>query len=120
MVMLLAVGSSWSAQRSILTRTDDLEATGVSVDYVREAGGALIGFDEGVRNDRSYYYLRYRLHPVALVRFDISSPDAVIPAAYSCLYGFPNKPPRGGEWRIVADEIPLRRVLWQRVGTDRC
>jgi hypothetical protein len=120
MVVLLAVGSSWSAQRSILTRTDDLEATGVSVDYVREARGALIGFDEGVRNDRSYYYLRYRLHPVALVRFDISSPDAVIPAAYSCLYGFPNKPPRGGEWRIVADEIPLRRVLWQRVGTDRC
>lgn len=120
MVVLLAVGSSWSAQRSILTRTDDLEATGVSVDYVRDAGGTLIGFDEGVRNDRSYYYLRYRLHPVALVRFDISSPDAVIPAGFACLYGFPNKPPQGGQWRIVADEIPLRRVLWQRVGTDRC
>ncbi|MFM8601813.1 MAG: hypothetical protein ACKODP_07035 [Actinomycetota bacterium] len=120
MVVLLAAGSSWSAQRSILTRTDDLEATGVSIDYVKAAGGTLIGFDEGVRNDRSYYYLRYRLHPVSLVRFDISSPGAVIPAAYSCLYGFPNKPPQGGEWRIVADEIPLRRVLWQRVGTDRC
>ena len=120
MVVLLAAGSSWSAQRSILTRTDDLEATGVSIDYVKAAGGTLIGFDEGVRNDRSYYYLRYRLHPVSLVRFDISSPGAVIPAAYSCLYGFPNKPPHGGEWRIVADEIPLRRVLWQRVGTDRC
>jgi hypothetical protein len=120
MVVLLAAGSSWSAQRSILTRTDDLRATKATVDFVRQAGGSLIGFDEGVRNDRSYYYLRYKLHPVDLVRFDISGPDAVIPAEYSCVYGFPNKPPSDGEWRIVADEIPLKRVLWQRTGTDRC
>jgi len=120
MVVLLAAGSSWSAQRSIFSRTDDLRATKATVEFVRQSGGTLIGFDEGVRNDRSYYYLRYKLHPVALVRFDISGPDAVIPAEYSCVYGFPNKPPSDGEWRIVADEIPLKRVLWQRTGTDRC
>jgi hypothetical protein len=44
----------------------------------------------------------------------------VIPSEYSCVYGFGNRPPADGVWRIVAEEKVLERVLWQRAGTDRC
>ena len=120
LVVLLGVGSMYSGQRSILSRTDDLEATTETVGIVKSSGTSLVGFDMGVRNDRSYYYLRYKLHPIRLVRFDISSPAAMIPEKYNCLYGFPSKPPTGGEWSIVADERVLQRVLWQRVGAPHC
>ena len=120
LVAVLGAGSMYSGQRSILSRTDDLEATTDTVGLVQDSGTSLVGFDMGVRNDRSYYYLRYKLHPIRLVRFDISSPTAVIPQSYDCVYGFPNKPPTDGEWSIVADERVLQRVLWQRVGAPHC
>jgi hypothetical protein len=120
LVAVLGAGSMYSGQRSILSRTDDLEATTETVGLVQDSGTSLVGFDMGVRNDRSYYYLRYKLHPIRLVRFDISSPTAVIPQSYDCVYGFPNKPPTDGEWSIVADERVLQRVLWQRVGAPHC
>ena len=120
LVCALGVGSMYSGQRSILSRTDDLVAATETIGTVEDSGTTLVGFDMGVRNDRSYYYLRYKLHPIRLVRFDISSPSAVIPATYDCLYGFPNKPPTDGEWSIVADERVLQRVLWQRVGAPHC
>ncbi len=120
LVCVLGVGSMYSGQRSILSRTDDLVAATETIGLVTDSGTSLVGFDMGVRNDRSYYYLRYKLHPIRLVRFDISSPDAVVPSSYNCLYGFPNKPPTDGEWSIVADERVLQRVLWQRVGAPHC
>jgi hypothetical protein len=110
----------YSGSRSILTRTDDLQAVKQSLVNVQESGTQLVGFDMGVRNDRSYYYLRYKLHPIKIVRFDISGPDAVIPAEYSCVYGMAKRPPSDGEWTIVADEAVLERVLFQRVGTTHC
>ena len=120
LTVALAAGSMYSGSRSILSRTDDLEATTQTLAKVKDSGTQLIGFDMGVRNDRSYYYLRYKLHPIKIVRFDISGPDAVIPVEYSCVYGMPNKPPTDGQWAIVADEVVLQRVLFQRVGTTRC
>lgn len=120
MLVLLAVGSTWSAERSILPRTMRHEQSGESVPAVRESGAAVLGFDTGQRNDRAYYYLRWKLFPVRLVRFDISAPGSTIPDAYACVYGFGNRPPADGEWRIVAEEKVLERVLWQRTGSDRC
>jgi len=120
LTVALAVGSMYSGSRSILSRTDDLVATTQTLAKVQKSGTQLVGFDMGVRNDRSYYYLRYKLHPIKIVRFDISGPDAVIPAEYSCVYGMPNKPPTDGQWAIVADEVVLQRVLFQRVGTTHC
>ena len=120
LTVALAVGSMYSGSRSILTRTDDLQAVRPSLVVVQESGTQLVGFDMGVRNDRSYYYLRYKLHPIKIVRFDISGPDAVIPGEYSCVYGMTKSPPSDGEWTIVADEAVLERVLFQRVGTTHC
>ena len=120
LTVALAAGSMYSGSHSILTRTDDLQAVKQSLVNVQESGTQLVGFDMGVRNDRSYYYLRYKLHPIKIVRFDISGPDAVIPAEYSCVYGMAKRPPSDGEWTIVADEVVLERVLFQRVGTTHC
>ncbi len=120
LTVALAAGSMYSGSRSILSRTDDLQAVKQSLVIVQESGTQLVGFDMGVRNDRSYYYLRYKLHPIKIVRFDISGPDAVIPAEYSCVYGMAKRPPSDGEWTIVADEAVLERVLFQRVGTTHC
>jgi hypothetical protein len=120
LTVALAAGSMYSGSRSILSRTDDLVAVSQTLAKVKDSGTQLVGFDMGVRNDRSYYYLRYKLHPIKIVRFDISGPDAVIPAEYSCVYGMPNKPPTDGQWVIVADEVVLQRVLFQRVGTTQC
>ena len=120
LTVALAVGSMYSGSRSILTRTDDLQAVRPSLVVVQESGTQLVGFDMGVRNDRSYYYLRYKLHPIKIVRFDISGLDAVIPGEYSCVYGMTKSPPSDGEWTIVADEAVLERVLFQRVGTTHC
>ena len=120
MLVMLAVGSTWSAERSVLPRTWRHEQSGQSVAYVRDSGATLIGFDTGQRNDRAYYYMRWKLFPVRLVRFDISAPGSRIPVGYSCVYGFGDRPPADGEWRIVAEEKVLERVLWQRTGSDRC
>ena len=120
LTVALAAGSMYSGSRSILSRTDDLVAVSQTLAKVKDSGTQLVGFDMGVRNDRSYYYLRYKLHPIKIVRFDISGPDAVIPAEYRCVYGMPNKPPTDGQWAIVADEVVLQRVLFQRVGTTQC
>jgi len=120
LTVALAAGSMYSGSRSILSRTDDLVAVSQTLAKVKDSGTQLVGFDMGVRNDRSYYYLRYKLHPIKIVRFDISGPDAVIPAEYSCVYGMPNKPPTDGQWVIVADEVVLQRVLFKRVGTAQC
>jgi len=120
LTIALAIGSVYSGQKSILTRTGDLEATTQSLQMVRDSGTNLVGFDMGVRNDRSYYYLRYKLHPIKIVRFDLSGPDAVIGSEYSCVYGFPNKPPADGQWTIVADEVVLQRVLFRRLNASHC
>jgi len=120
LTVALAIGSAYSGSHSILTRTDDLVATTRSISLVKNSGTHVVGFDMGVVNDRSYYYLRYKLHPIQIVRFDISGPDAIISSSYNCLYGTPDKPPTDGEWAIVADEVVLQRVLFQRVGTTHC
>ncbi|CAB4594058.1 unannotated protein [freshwater metagenome] len=120
LTVTLGMGSMYSGQHSVLSRSDDLEQVRETIALAKTSTESRVGFDMGVRNDEAYYYLRYILHPIKLVRFDISSPAAVIPAQYLCLYGFPNKPPSDGEWRIVADEKVLQRVLWQRVGAPHC
>jgi hypothetical protein len=68
----------------------------------------------------AYYYLRYKLHPVKVVREFFSAPNAHISPDYSCVYGFGNKAPSDGEWAIVADEPVLQRVLWKRLTAAHC
>ena len=127
LVLLLALGSVWSITRTLPGRTDNLESTTVIPAYVRSHGGGLIGYDGQVPNDAMYYYLRYRLHPVQVVRLFASGPGLMaagdgnpVPAAITCVVGFRERPITHGEWSIVADEPTMRRVLWQRVGTDHC
>ncbi len=120
LTIALGAGSMYSGSRSILSRTKVLVAATQTLARVQESGTQLIGFDMGARNDRSYYYLRYKLHPIKIVRFDISGPDAVIPVEYNCVYGMRKGPPTDGQWTIVADEVALGRVLFQRVGTTDC
>jgi hypothetical protein len=120
LTIALGAGSMYSGSRSILSRTEVLVAATQTLARVQESGTQLIGFDMGARNDRSYYYLRYKLHPIKIVRFDISGPDAVIPVEYNCVYGMRKGPPTDGQWTIVADEVVLGRVLFQRVGTTDC
>jgi hypothetical protein len=120
LTIALGAGSMYSGSRSILSRTKVLVAATQTLARVQESGTQLIGFDMGARNDRSYYYLRYKLHPIKIVRFDISGPDAVIPVEYNCVYGMRKGPPTDGQWTIVADEVVLGRVLFQRVGTTDC
>lgn len=120
LVLLFAASSVYSGQRSILSRTGRLEDTNQTVQLVKDSGAARVGFDIEIRNDRSYYYMRYKLHPIRVVRFNVSGPNAKIPAAFSCVYGMPNKPPTDGNWTIVATEGAVGRVLWQRAGTAHC
>jgi hypothetical protein len=120
LIVLYAAGSVFSGQQSILTRTDRLAETGQSVQFVRDSGTARVGFDIEIRNDRSYYYMRYKLHPIRVVRFNASGADATIPSIFSCVYGMAHKPPSDGEWTIVATEKAVERVLWQRANTAHC
>jgi hypothetical protein len=120
LVVLFAVGDITSGQRSLLSRGDKLDGDTPSLDIVRASGTTLVGFDAGVRNDESYYYLRYRLHPIRIVRFDFSNPGTQVPAEYNCLYGWGDRPPVDGKWSIVANEVGVARVLWQRVGSPHC
>ena len=127
LVVLLAVSSVFSITRSLPGRTDDLESTTVIPAYVKSHGGSLIGYDGQVPNDAMYYYLRYRIHPAQVVRLFASGPGLMapgrgnpVPDDISCVVGFGNRPISHGEWVIVADEPTMRRVLWQRVGTDHC
>lgn len=120
MVLLLGAGSMYSGQRSILSRTGVLEKSGITSEIAMAGNVDVIGFDEGVRNDRAYYYMRYLLHPVNLVRLDISSPEGVVPDSFKCLYGWVDRPPVDGDWIVVAEETALGRVLWQRVGATSC
>jgi hypothetical protein len=120
LVALFAVSSMYSGQNSILTRTSRLEATNKTLQLVRESGTARVGFDIEIRNDRSYYYMRYKLHPIRVVRFNTSGPNATIPKIFSCIYGVESKKPSDGEWSIVAREKAVERVLWQRANTAHC
>ncbi len=118
--LLLGIGVVYSGQRTMLSRTDSLEASGQSMSFALSGSPTLIGYDGGIRNDMAYYYLRYKLHPVLLVREFFSAPDAVISQDYKCVYGFGNRAPTDGDWAIVADEPVLQRVLWKRLTAEHC
>ena len=126
LIAVWSVAAVVSGQRSVLSRTDDFQASGVSVPTalagIASPGGsaAQIGFDEGIRNDRSYYYLRYKLHPVRLVRFDVSSATARIPDSFRCVYAWGDRPPQGDNWQPIADEPVLGRVLFRRASAQSC
>lgn len=120
LVLVFAAGDITSGQRSLLTRGDKLDGPTQTLELVKNSGTSLVGFDTGVRNDASYYFLRYRLHPIRIVRFDFSSPGTKVPKEYSCLYGWGDKPPVDGKWAIVAEEPGVSRVLWKRVGSPHC
>lgn len=120
LIILFAIGDITSGHRSLLTRSDRLDGVTQTLDLVRSSGAERIGFDAGVRNDPSYYYLRYRLHPIQLVRFDFSNPGTRVPSTYNCLYGWADKPPVDGDWSIVANEEAVARVLWKRAGSPSC
>ena len=120
MVLLLATGSVVSAHDSLLPRGNYLAAAGASRNVALLPGGEEIGFDKGISNDALYYFLRYKLHPVRLVYFDASSPEAQINVAYKCIYGWREKPPVQGSWEIVAEEPSFQRVLFRRVGSTHC
>lgn len=120
LVILLGAGSSFSGQRSILPRPADMKAPNPTADSVAASGASVVGFDMGIRNDRSYYFLRYKLHPIKLIRFDLSGPTASIPSSMKCVYAFPDKPPSDGQWAIVAEDAVLQRVLWKRTDAPHC
>lgn len=120
LVALFAVSSMYSGQNSILTRTGRLEATNTTLQMVKNSGTTRVGFDIEIRNDRSYYYMRYKLHPIRVVRFNASGQNATIPSAFSCIYGMKNKPPSDGNWIDVAEELAVNRVLWQRADRAHC
>lgn len=120
LVILFAVGDITSGQRSLLSRSDNMEGQTQTIELVKSSGASVVGFDAGIRNDPSYYYLRYRLHPVRIVRFDFSTAGSGVPEDYNCLYGWADKPPVDGQWAIVAEEVGVARVLWQRVGSPHC
>ena len=120
LVALFAASSVYSGQNSILTRTTRLEDTNKTVQLVRDSGTARVGFDIEIRNDRSYYYMRYKLHPIRVVRFNTSGPNATIPSIFSCVYGVAHKPPSDGNWTVVAVEDAVDRVLWQRADKAHC
>ena len=120
LVALFAASSAYSGQNSILTRTGRLEDTNKTLQLVKDSGTERVGFDIEIRNDRSYYYMRYKLHPIRVVRFNASGQNASIPAAFSCIYGMPNKPPTDGLWTVVAVEDAVGRVLWQRANSAHC
>jgi hypothetical protein len=120
LVGLFAVSSTYSGQNSILSRTWRLEDTNKTLQMVKDSGTARVGFDIEIRNDRSYYYMRYKLHPIRVVRFNASGANAVIPDGFSCIYGMPHKPPSDGDWAVVASEDAVGRVLWQRADRAHC
>jgi hypothetical protein len=120
LVALFAASSTYSGQNSILTRTWRLEDTNKTLQMVRDSGTARVGFDIEIRNDRSYYYMRYKLHPIRVVRFNTSGPNASIPSIFSCIYGVAHKPPSDGTWTVVAVEDAVDRVLWQRADKAHC
>ena len=120
LVALFAAGSAYSGQNSVLTRTLRLEDTNKTLQMVRDSGAARVGFDIEIRNDRSYYYMRYKLHPIRVVRFNTSGPNATIPSVFSCVYGMAHKPPSDGNWTVVAVEDAVNRVLWQRADKAHC
>jgi hypothetical protein len=110
----------YSGQESILPRTGVLEKSGSTIDIATQGDVREIGFDKGVRNDRAYYYMRYLLHPVNVRMLDIPATEGVVPSELRCLYGWADRPPIEGEWKVVAEESALSRVLWQRVGVTSC
>ncbi len=120
LVALFTVSSIYSGQNSILTRTSRLEDTNKTLQMVRDSGTARVGFDIEIRNDRSYYYMRYKLHPIRVVRFNASGRNATIPSVFSCIYGVAHKPPSDGNWTVVAVEDAVDRVLWQRADKAHC
>jgi hypothetical protein len=119
-VCFFTIGTVYSGQRTMLSRTDRLERTTETIQGVKDSGTTLVGYDGGIRNDMAYYYLRYRIHPIKLERHFFSVPKARDFTQFSCIYGFGNKPPSQGQWEIVAQETVLERVLWKRVNAASC
>lgn len=120
LIGLFAASSMFVGQESILSRTKTLEATNQTVQLVQNSQTLKVGFDIETRNDRSYYYMRYKLHPIQVVRFDASGPNAAIPDQFSCIYGVSSKPPSDGQWSVIAVEEAVGRVLWKRVDRTHC
>lgn len=131
-IALMGVGSVISGDKSVLGRQRIITASGTSIARATAGGATRIGYDnygdptgfsnDPVRpgNDRGYYFLRYKLHPVRLDRIDVSSPAADIGEEYRCVYARIEEPPRVGEWAPVADEPDLGRTLFMRVGAESC
>ena len=122
MVLLLAVTGVVSGQRSVLDRpkAEIFANTGASLEVARTGDPVRIGFAQGARNDRAYYFLRQKIHPVLLDRFDVASEGTVVPDVYRCVYGWRGSPPRDGQWVEVAEEPVHDRVLFRRVGATGC
>lgn len=122
MVVVLAVTGVVSGQRSVLDRPKAgiFADTGASLEVARTGDPVRIGFAQGARNDRAYYFLRQKIHPVLLDRFDVASEGTVVPEAYRCVYGWRGSPPRDGKWEEVAEEPVHDRVLFRRVGATGC
>ena len=132
LIAVCAIGSVVSGERSVLGRQRIITASGTSLERATAGGTTQIGYDnfgdptgfsnDPVRpgNDRGYYFLRYKLHPIRLDRIDVSSPAADIGEEYRCVYARIEEPPSDGEWVPVADEPDLGRVLFMRVGAQSC
>lgn len=79
-----------------------------------------VGYDGRVLHDKRYFALRYLVHPVQLRWLDVTEGSLTVPGTMNCVYGFADKRPDSGEWRIADREDGIDRVLWIRSAADRC
>ena len=119
-VVLLSVGLVVSADKSIAHRTRFLDAVKTTPALLSQDGATEVGFDSSLANDPAYYFLRYRIHPVRLRYVRATSAGEEIPDSLSCMYEPVGVKPTTGEWEVIAEEPAVSRVLWRRVGADRC
>ena len=120
LVLLLSVGLVVSANRSVSHRTRFLDGISVTTAIIERDGAKEVAFDSSQANDPAYYFLRYKLHPVRLRYVRATLEGEQVPAGVSCMYEPTGVRPANGDWTLIAEESAVSRVLWRRVGADRC
>ncbi len=119
-VALLSAGLVASSNKSIAHRTRFLDALNVTPALLMNDGASEVAFDSRIANDPAYYFIRYKIHPVRLRYVRATSAGEAIPDTITCIYQQSGVEPPTGEWTMIAEEKAVSRVLWRRVGSDRC
>ena len=118
--VLFLASSAWTALHTMQVRAQPWKGLGSTYALVGRSRDTVVGYDDRTPADKRYYVLRYDLHPLQLTWMPVSRPGSVVPAAVSCVYGYPDGRPTGGEWIVVGEEPLIDRVLWRRAGASHC